>query len=87
MRAEVTPDSNTSAFSPRALPRWTPRMHSSYRREQYMNLQNDWYLGMTKGQKVFVYLVSCALILLAGIGLIPLALLIYLELGLKDRRS
>ena len=38
---------------------------------------------MTKGQKVFVYLVSCALVFVFGVGLIPLALLIYLQLGVK----
>jgi len=41
----------------------------------------NWYKNMTKGQKVFVYLVSTATILVFGIGLIPLAILIYLELG------
>lgn len=46
-----------------------------------------WYRGMTKGQKVFVYVVSTALILCAGIGLLPLAVLIYLELGNKDEAA
>lgn len=41
----------------------------------------NWYKKMLKGQKIFVYLVSIALILVYAIGLIPLAILIYLELG------
>lgn len=41
----------------------------------------NWYQFMPKGQKIFVYLVSIALILLYGIGLLPLVILIYLELG------
>lgn len=52
-----------------------------------MKTINHWYEGMTKGQKIFVYLVSCALILIVGIGLVPLCLLIYLELGLRGRSS
>ena len=36
---------------------------------------------MTKGQKIFVYLVSAALVMVFGIGLLPLTILIYLELG------
>lgn len=52
-----------------------------------MKALNDWYEGMGKGQKVFVYLVSAALVLVFGIGLIPLALLIYLELGIRDRAA
>lgn len=41
----------------------------------------NWYKNMTKGQKIFVYLVSIALVLVYLIGLIPLSILIYLELG------
>ncbi|MCE9679431.1 hypothetical protein LZP69_09625 [Shewanella sp. AS1] len=41
----------------------------------------NWYKKMTKGQKIFVYLVSMALVLVYGIGLLPLAILIYLQLG------
>jgi hypothetical protein len=41
----------------------------------------NWYKKMPKGQKIFVYLVSIALVLVYGIGLLPLAILIYLELG------
>ena len=32
----------------------------------------NWYENMAKGQKVFVYLVSTALVLVYGIGLLPL---------------
>jgi hypothetical protein len=46
-----------------------------------------WYRGMTKGQKVVVYVVSTALILCFGIGLLLLAGLIYLELGPKDEAA
>lgn len=41
----------------------------------------NWYRTLTKEQKIFVYLVSMALVLAYLIGLIPLAVLIYLELG------
>ncbi len=41
----------------------------------------NWYKKMTKGQKIFVYLVSTALVIFWGIGLLPLAILIYLQLG------
>ena len=41
----------------------------------------NWYKNMPKGQKKFVYFVSIALLLVFGIGLLPLAILIYLELG------
>lgn len=41
----------------------------------------DWYRNMPKNQKIFVYFVSIALVLVFGIGLLPLAILIYLELG------
>jgi len=50
-----------------------------------MNVLNAWYTGMTKGQKIFVYLASCALVFVFGVGLIPLALLIYLELGQRGK--
>jgi hypothetical protein len=43
----------------------------------------NWYRNIQKGQKIFVYLVSTALILVFGIGLLPLTVLIYLELGQK----
>ena len=42
-----------------------------------------WYKNLTKGQKIFVYLVSIALSAFI-VGLLPLAVLIYLELGQKD---
>lgn len=41
----------------------------------------NWYKNMAKGQKIFVYLVSTALVLVYLIGLLPLSILIYLELG------
>ena len=50
-----------------------------------MNFLSEWYDAMPKGQKVFVYLVSTGLILAFGVGLVPLALLIYLELGVRGR--
>jgi hypothetical protein len=40
-----------------------------------------WYRNISKGQKIFIYLVSVGLIAVVGIGLVPLAILIYLELG------
>lgn len=41
----------------------------------------NWYKNITKGQKIFVYFVSIALVLVHPIGLLPLSILIYLELG------
>lgn len=41
----------------------------------------QWYRTMPKGQKAFVYFVSLCLVLVYGIGLAPLAVLIYLHLG------
>ena len=41
----------------------------------------SWYKNITKGQKIFIYFVSIGLILAFGIGLLPLAVLIFLELG------
>ena len=41
----------------------------------------DWYRDMPMGQKIFVYLLSIALVPAFGIGLLPLAVLIYLQLG------
>lgn len=40
-----------------------------------------WYWGMTKAQKIFLYLISAFLVLIVGIGVPPLILLIYLQLG------
>jgi hypothetical protein len=45
----------------------------------------NWYKNMTKGQKLFVYFVSAGLVLVYGIGLLPLAVLIYLGLGERGR--
>lgn len=47
----------------------------------------DWYEGMAKGQKIFVYAVSAGLVFAFGFGLLPLAVLIYLELGVRGRRE
>lgn len=52
-----------------------------------MNKLEVWYEGINKNQKIFIYLVSVGLIFLFGIGLIPLTLLIYLELGLRGRNK
>jgi len=41
----------------------------------------DWYNGITPWQRNFLWIVSILLIACYGIGLIPLALLIYLKLG------
>jgi hypothetical protein len=45
------------------------------------NIMKNWYKNINKWQKVFIFLASTALILAFGIGLLPLAALIYLELG------
>jgi hypothetical protein len=44
----------------------------------------SWYRNMPKRQKTFVYIVSIALVFFWGIGLLPLIVLIYLELGERD---
>lgn len=44
-----------------------------------------WYDTMNSGQKLLVYVISAGLVLLWGLGLVPLAVLVYLELGRKDR--
>lgn len=46
-----------------------------------MDKLNQWYKDMTSGQRKFVYFVSLCLVIVFGIGLAPLALLIYLHLG------
>lgn len=51
-----------------------------------MKALEEWYDGMTKGQRVFVYVVSVGLVAVYLLGLIPLSLLMYLQLG-KDARS
>ena len=43
----------------------------------------SWYKNLKKGQKIFLYLVSIGLVPFF-IGLLPLAVLIYLELGQKE---
>lgn len=52
-----------------------------------MNALNEWYDGMTKAQRVFVYVVSVGLVAFYLLGLIPLALLIYLQLGKEARAT
>lgn len=49
-----------------------------------MNAIENWYKNMPIFQKFFVYAISAALSFIL-IGLIPLAFLIYLELGLRGR--
>lgn len=52
-----------------------------------MNKIEKWYIEMGKQQKIFVYMVSAALVLVYGFGLLPLAILIYLELGERYRNN
>jgi hypothetical protein len=47
----------------------------------------NWYKSIKKGQKIFLYLVSVALVPAFGTGLLPLAVLIYLELGQRGEDS
>ena len=51
-----------------------------------MKTFEKWYREMGKQQKIFVYFVSVALIAAFGFGLLPLAVLIYLELGDRNNR-
>jgi len=51
-----------------------------------MHNLEKWYREMGKQQKIFVYFISIALILAFGFGLLPLAILIYLELGDRNNR-
>ena len=44
----------------------------------------EWYRGITRGQKIFLYLVSVFLVLFWGVGLIPLACLVYCSLGKSE---
>lgn len=46
-----------------------------------------WYRDMPRGQRLFVYFVSTALVLIYGIGLLPLTVLIYLELGQRGKNN
>ena len=50
-----------------------------------MNAIENWYEEINKNQKIFVYVVSTVLVGVFGVGLLPLAVLIYLELGLRGR--
>lgn len=47
----------------------------------------NWYKNITKGQKIFIYFISLALVFVFGIGLFPLAILIYLELGQRGNNG
>ena len=51
-----------------------------------MNEIEKWYRRMGTQQKIFVYFISVALIFVFGFGLLPLAILIYLELGDRNNR-
>jgi hypothetical protein len=51
-----------------------------------MQKVENWYEEINKNQKIFIYVVSILLVGFFGIGLLPLAILIYLELGLRGRR-
>jgi hypothetical protein len=51
-----------------------------------MHNLEKWYREMGKQQKIFVYFISVALIFAFGFGLLPLAILIYLELGDRNNR-
>ena len=46
-----------------------------------MKALQDWYYSNTTGQRKFFWILSILLVFLFGIGLIPLALLIYIKLG------
>jgi hypothetical protein len=48
-----------------------------------MKMRN-WYDGITSGQKLFLFALSIILVFVYGIGLIPLCILIYCELGARD---
>ncbi len=41
----------------------------------------DWYDGITRGQKLFLFGVSIALVFAWGVGLVGLCILIYCQLG------
>jgi len=56
-------------------------------RIQKVQALNNWYMGMTKGQKILVYVISCGLVPFFGIGLAPLALLLYLQLGMSGKSA
>jgi hypothetical protein len=47
-------------------------------------IMENWYKNITKGQKIFIYLVSTS-VAVFGVGLLALAVLIYLELGQRAR--
>lgn len=47
----------------------------------------NWYNSIEANQKLFIFMLSTLSILVFGIGLIPIAVLVYLELGsnVQDR--
>ena len=50
-----------------------------------MKKLEKWYREMGTQQKIFVYVASAAAIMFFGLGLLLLAVLIYLELGERYR--
>lgn len=46
-----------------------------------------WYAGINNWQRIFMFAVSGILVLVEGIGLVPLVPLIYLELGRRGDKS
>ena len=46
-----------------------------------------WYNSTNTPQKIFLFLLSLALVVVFGVGLIPLFILIYLELGRRYGRK
>ena len=50
---------------------------------QKNNKLQSWYNGVTVGQRKFLWIISFLLVPVWGIGLVPLAILIYLKLGMK----
>lgn len=47
------------------------------------SLQN-WYNSINKNQKILLWLASGCLVFVYGAGLVPLVLLMYLQLGIKN---
>ena len=44
----------------------------------------SWYDGINRGQKIFLFAISIPLVFVYLIGIIPLCILIYCELGARD---
>jgi len=47
----------------------------------------SWYQNLTKAQRALLYFVSIVLILVWGIGLIPLTFLLYLKFGSSEYKK